>query len=111
MQQGAGRVFHARGLPRYPSAWYNEVKERIMRTHCKSGKHEWTEENTHVGRDGKRRCLMCKYYADKVKREARKVRERDEREAKREQNIQWIKDNPDKLREIADIFDSLRLHD
>lgn len=51
-------VTHAENVKR-SSSWHHVVNYHKAQTHCQRG-HAWTEENTYVEPNGKRRCLECK---------------------------------------------------
>jgi len=54
-------------------AWqHNPPGERIPETHCSAG-HEWTEENTRIPPDGRRRCRQCRRLGERARR--RRIRD------------------------------------
>ena len=43
-----------------------KLKNKVLRTHCKSGLHEWIKENIHIRIDGRLRCKPCHYLSSKI---------------------------------------------
>jgi hypothetical protein len=50
-----------------PTWQHNPPDERTPETHCSAG-HKWTEENTIIPPDGRRRCRQCKRLGERARR-------------------------------------------